>query len=296
MTGPATSPISVSLERLKCYEQEDGEPPIFDTEDDEPYVLVLSIDNNGRQLVPGLPVRMPSTQLFQVGPIEGFDQGDLKPAPDNTLWGLGGRSAPMPDINRTAFLVTLLENDNADPVKVGKQARAQLQASAFGLWSNALGRADLDEQQRYEFFLTTVRDAFEAIVDVARSTAPIDAALDPDDRIGPVQVMRFSAEEQRQVLAEAHTTIERTLYFEGDDASYDLDLLPAPAAGVALASAVPGRTARRGPTRCHHRRQPQPRTTRRLLDRTRRRNRLHLVGPGLERPRRAGPEPRPPCP
>jgi hypothetical protein len=43
--------------------------------------------------------------------------------PANQLWNLDGNPAPMPNPERTLFVVALLENDNADPLQVVNQAR-----------------------------------------------------------------------------------------------------------------------------------------------------------------------------
>jgi hypothetical protein len=80
MAGPPD--ITVSLTSLKCYAQEDTEPPIFDTEDDEPYVIALSIDVGDRKLDGLLGSASPSAfALTRIGPIEDIDKGDLKPVP-----------------------------------------------------------------------------------------------------------------------------------------------------------------------------------------------------------------------
>ncbi|MFN2537448.1 MAG: hypothetical protein ABR549_04750, partial [Mycobacteriales bacterium] len=87
--------IAVALARLKSNEQEDTEPPVINTEDDEPYVVVLSIDVGDRTLDGVLgAVSPPPSQLFRVGPMEDIDKGDLKPAPPNQLWNLDGNPAP----------------------------------------------------------------------------------------------------------------------------------------------------------------------------------------------------------
>ena len=46
----ADTSISVSFAQLQCNEQEDTELPIVDNEDDEPYVIVLSVDAGARKL------------------------------------------------------------------------------------------------------------------------------------------------------------------------------------------------------------------------------------------------------
>ena len=215
--------IALSFVRLKCHEQEDTELPIVDNEDDEPYIVVLAIDVGTRTLSGGLGgVSPPPFQVFRVGPMEDIDEGDLKPAPANQLWNLDGRPAPMSNPDRTVFAVALLENDNADPLQVTNQARTLLQGTLTQTWINASNRTDLDEPARFEFYTTSARTAFESAIDTARGFSPPGAVLDPDDKLGAPQLLRFSADEHRRVLDHAPSTIERTLHFEGDDAKYDL--------------------------------------------------------------------------
>ena len=215
--------IALSFVRLKCHEQEDTELPIVDNEDDEPYIVVLAIDVGTRTLSGGLGgVSPPPFQVFRVGPMEDIDEGDLKPAPVNQLWNLDGRPAPMSNPDRTVFAVALLENDNADPLQVTNQARTLLQGTLTQTWINASNRTDLDEPARFEFYTTSARTAFESAIDTARGFSPPGAVLDPDDKLGAPQLLRFSADEHRRVLDHAPSTIERTLHFEGDDVKYDL--------------------------------------------------------------------------
>ncbi|MET9423355.1 hypothetical protein ABZY06_21930 [Streptomyces sp. NPDC006540] len=154
--------------------------------------------------------------------MEDIDKGDLKPAPANELWNLDGRPAPMPNPARTLFMVALLENDNADPTQVTNQARTLLQGTLVGAWTNANNRTDLDEPGRFEFYVTTGRAAFESAIDTARGFSPPGAVLDPDDKLGSPQILRFTPDEHQRVLNHAPSTIHRTLKFSGDDASYDL--------------------------------------------------------------------------
>jgi hypothetical protein len=175
--------VSVWLEGLKCNEQEDTEPPIFDTEDDEPYVLVISINGKGRRIGPGGAVQLPESRVFRIGPIEDFDKDDFKFAPPNALWGLNPPQAaipapaPIPDIDQVFFLVSLLENDNADPAQVENRIVAFAEAGLSGLWLDAQGRRDLDERGRFDLFVETVRRAMDGVIDLARLNP-----LDPDDK------------------------------------------------------------------------------------------------------------------
>ena len=219
----AASPnVAVSLARVKCHEQEDSEPPIFDTEDDEPYIVVLRLDVGDRKLSGLLgSASPPPFEISHIGPIN-MDKGDSKPAPVNQLWNLDGHPAPMPNPERTLFMVSLLENDNGSPAQVANQTRTLLQGTLLASWNNANNRQDLDEPRRFDFYVDTARAAFESAIDTARGFSPPGAVLDPDDKIGSPQVLRFTADEHQQVANHVSSKIERILRFEGDDAKYDL--------------------------------------------------------------------------
>lgn len=243
---PNSTAVTVTLERFHCYAQEDGEPPIVDIEDDEPYAIVLSVDGHGHAASPGLMVLPPAIGLFRVGPLESIDRDETKPAPPINVWNLSGSPAPLPDITRTAHFIVLLEHDNSDPEQVHTQARTILGASVVTAWTNAVARTDLDESARFESFLSDVRTAFEAAVDMARQVQ-VPGAVDPDDRIGLAQVLRFTTDDHNRVLRSEVPAIERTLHFEGDDASYDLTLalrLPAPQVTVTQPFAIANQDGR----------------------------------------------------
>jgi hypothetical protein len=210
--------MAVSLVRVKCIEQEDSEPPIFDTEDDEPYVIVLTVNGQGRFLgIPGNGIQLAESRLFRIGPMEGFDKGDVKTPPDNLLWGLNDTPATIARIDQLVFLVALFENDNANPSEVENRMVTTGQAGLAGLNIAAEGRTDLDPQARFELFVSTARQSFDGAADLAR----LDV-FDPDDKIGPVQVLRFFDQEQQAVLRNEIPAFERTLRFQGDDADYEL--------------------------------------------------------------------------
>jgi hypothetical protein len=212
---PMSIPVSVTLERLKCFEQEDTELPVIDNEDDEPYVIVMAVNGQGRALIPGTPLRFPESLVTRIGPIEGFDKGDLKPAPANTVWGLDHSPAEMVRLDQIFFLVALLENDSANPADVENRT-ALAQAGLPGLRLNAEAATNLDDQGRNNLFIQNARQAFDGAVSGARQ------AIDPDDQIGPAQVLTFTDQEYRAVQERSRPAVERTLRFEGDDAVYEL--------------------------------------------------------------------------
>jgi hypothetical protein len=212
---PTTVPVTVSLVRLKCIEQEDTEV-VFDTQDDEPYVLVMAVDGQRIRVINGIPAPVVAAQLRRIGPIEDFDQGDVKEAPLNALWGLHGAPAPIGNIDRVFFLVALLDNDSAKPSEV-EERTVLAQAGLPGLASVAFAREGLDDAARFELFVATARQAMNGTVSGARMAFP-----DPDDQLGEVQVLRFSDQEQQDVLSLAVPSFERTLTLEGDDAKYEL--------------------------------------------------------------------------
>lgn len=210
-------PVSVSLERIKCYEQEDSEPPIIDTEDDEPYVIVLAVNGEGRELVPRSGIRLPESSVTRIGPISGFDTDDLKPVRANLVWGLNHSPMEMAPVERAFLLVALLENDSADPAAVENRVVAFAQAALSGLRLESEATNEPDPAVRFERFIQLARQAFDGVLSLAR------VAIDPDDQIGPSQMLRFDAGEYAAVQSGAQATIERSLRFQGDDADYRLD-------------------------------------------------------------------------
>ena len=219
-----SDPVTVSWERLHCIEQEDTETPIIDVEDDEPYIVVMSINGSGRGLGPGNLIQLPESRVFLVGPMSGIDKADVKAAPANALWGLNGppgsaipNPAPISDINQVFFLVSLLEHDHRDPAKVSEAIVTLSQAGIPGIWLDAQARNNLDSHGRFELFVDLAREAMDGAIDLAR----LDP-LDPDDKIGPVQVLRFSTKDHTDVIGGLVLAIEHTLRFQGDDADYEL--------------------------------------------------------------------------
>lgn len=217
MTEPVPL-VHVGMTRLVCHEQEDTEP-LIDTEDDEPYVLVVSVACPPPE--GGLLAGVPSAEVFRIGPFDSVDAGDRRDAPPNVVWGLNGQPAPMPDADRALFLVALLENDNADPARVARALAGPAQATVAGLWANAMAREGLDPAERFALFRRSFRDSVQETLGVVRMTPLPGGALDPDDLIGPVQELRFTDAELSEVIR-TRRPVERTLQFRGDDASYDL--------------------------------------------------------------------------
>jgi hypothetical protein len=213
---PMSIPVSVTLERLKCFEQEDTEPPLIDTEDDEPYVIVLAVNGQGRAIIPGTTLRFPESLVTRVGPIEGFDKGDLKPAPANMVWGLDHSPAEMVRLDQVFFLVALLENDSADPAKVENRVAGFAQSALSGLRLNAEAATGLNDAARNNLFIQNALQAFDGIVSLARQ------AIDPDDQIGPAQILTFTDQEHREVQERSRPAVERALRFTGDDADYEM--------------------------------------------------------------------------
>jgi hypothetical protein len=215
---PAGVPMSVSLVRLHCTDQEDTEPPIFDTEDDEPYVIVMAVNGQGRFVgVGGIGFQLTESRVFRVGPLASVDQGETRTPPANLLWGLADQRAPIARIDKVAFLVAMLEHDRAKVTAVENRIVTAAQAGLAGLMLAAEGRTDLDIDGRFELLVQTALQAFDGAVSIAR----LDA-LDPDDQIGPAQVLRFTDADQQRLLRGEVPAIERSLNFSGDDARYGL--------------------------------------------------------------------------
>jgi hypothetical protein len=206
-------PVSVTLEQIKCIEQEDTEPPLIDTEDDEAYVMVMAVNTQGRQVIPESNILLPESLVTRVGPID-IDAGESKSAPANMVWGLDRSPAEMTP--RSFLAVSVLENDSADPGVVESRVVAFAQAGVSGLKLNAEAATNLSETARHDRFVESVRKAFDGVLSLANQ------AIDPDDKIGMAQVLAFTDQELRGLQEQSRSTIERTLRFEGDDALYEV--------------------------------------------------------------------------
>ena len=212
-------PVFMALSHLACHEQQDDELPVIDSEDDEPYVIVLSV----QLAASGLMGLMPSGELFQIGPLEDVDAGTHRSAPANTLWGLRGEATALDSADHAILFIALLEHDNADPALVFSSTAGPVSAGLVGLWANAQARADQSQEEKLDLFVEDVRRSLEQTLDTFRSIRPPTAVIDPDDLIGPVQVLRWDQSEVD--LATTHRQrVSRTLTFRGDGAHYDLTI------------------------------------------------------------------------
>lgn len=215
---PASLPLSITLRSVRCIRQEDSELPLVDNEDDEPYVLVMAINTEGRFVgVPPVGITLPASLVTRIGPLDSVDRGETRTAPANTLWDLEKKPAPIAHIDRIFLLVSVLEHDSAKVTDVENRVVTAAQAGLPGLLLNAEGRSDLEPDARLEFFIETARQSFDGAISLARLHP-----LDPDDQIGPAQVLRFTDAEQQSLLRRDRTAVQRRIRFSGDGAVYEL--------------------------------------------------------------------------
>ncbi len=95
-------PVRISVTGIQAFDQNDG-PGLwpFDTEDDEPYVLVFTLNVpmiRATTSPPSLTVRPPGMEVVKVGPWEDPSVDDderIYPAPPNVLWDAHTGSSPL---------------------------------------------------------------------------------------------------------------------------------------------------------------------------------------------------------
>jgi hypothetical protein len=197
-------PVTLSMSGLKCFDQNDTDRgTVFDVEDDEPYVLAYAVDLAAVQ----------NSKLTKIGPMSGVDEGFAFSAPANVIWGLSGVAQQISSANNLICLVALMENDdaNTDTVRTVVETAVQL----------SLGR-------NFPAFITgqIPRDELvrRMMGDMNGSIAAASIAVPgPDDHIGSTQELRFTQDELDDIYRVSRV-VEKKLYFEGDDAKYDVYL------------------------------------------------------------------------
>jgi hypothetical protein len=135
---------------------------------EEPYVLVTAVQL--RNTLPGLP-SVQNVRVFRYGVWEDFDEGEVKNNSGPPFWGLNSTPEDITDLSEVSFIISLMENDNADP----GQYQTLLETVAAG--SLALTLGEPDKSVRFSRLLTSIRNALNGI------DLPIPFVLD-DDHIG----------------------------------------------------------------------------------------------------------------
>ena len=201
-------PVRISISGIQSFDQNDG-PGLwpFDTEDDEPYVLVFTLNVpmiSATTTPPSLTVTPPGMDVVKVGPWENpsvDDDEKIYPAPPNVIWDANSGAITTP--NDVFFIAALVENDNSDPEQVRTVVEIQMIAHLFANLSLlVLGN-------RFEFMRRMVTDMTGAVA-LATTPAGSGGVLDADDRIGLAQELvltprdlnrAFGGEASRMILS-----------------------------------------------------------------------------------------------
>jgi len=205
-------PVKLSVADIQCFSQEDTNVfwP-FDHEDDEPYVLCLSlntptIDFSVRP--PRLDVELPRPRVVKVGPwADVDDEGQVYVAPPNTIWDADSGSLNTPD--DAIFIAALVEQDNSDPETVRGIVEDLMVVKLLEHATSATNRND---------FVRRMVDSMSWAVGFATTSIGSGGVIDPDDRIGLAQELPILQRDLQPAFAGGESTIP--LSFRGDDADY----------------------------------------------------------------------------
>lgn len=205
-------PVVLSVHGLRCFEQEDG-PGLwpFDTEDDEPYILVFALNVptlTASLTPPRLDLNLPHPKVTKVGPWEDVDDdGMTHLAPPNTIWNADAGLLTTP--NDAFFVAALVENDNSDPEVVRSVTETMMFAE---LTKHATSAGNRNE------FARRMVDGMSGAVGFATTMIGSGGAIDPDDRIGPAQELHLTQRDLDHVFSGGVSMF--SLSFRGDDADY----------------------------------------------------------------------------
>ncbi len=100
--------LTIRLHSVKCIEEINEA-----SASEEPYALVTSVSLQGR-ILPNLPP-FPNFRVLRYGVWEDFDAGEVKVNSGPPFWGFESTPRDITNVDDVIFVVTLMENDNADP-------------------------------------------------------------------------------------------------------------------------------------------------------------------------------------
>lgn len=203
--------IKLSVHGIQCFEQEDTNVWLWDVEDDEPYVLVFSLNVpmiEASLSPPRLDISLPRPKVTKVGPWEDIDDDEITHlAPTNVIWDANNGLITSP--NDAFFIVALVENDNSDPEVVRTVTEDLMFGELIKHATSASNRTD---------FARRLTDAMSGNVGIATTMIGSGFVVDPDDRIGPAQELRLMQSDLNRVFSGGMSML--SLYFAGDDARY----------------------------------------------------------------------------
>lgn len=188
---------TITLDYVYCAEDTN------ESSNDEPYVIVATIDLASMVTVSGFPVPIPQVEVFLYGPYENVTKSRGRPASrdDRPFWPIEGIEKPINSVNDVIFVVALMENDDGSPEALRGTAKAIVTSTVFA----SLGQPRSSVVSR-------------VIADLESATRIPTGAPNFDDRIGTPQELTLS--EDRLDLLEGLIPFYRTLDFSGDGGFY----------------------------------------------------------------------------
>ncbi|MFJ5879490.1 LGFP repeat-containing protein [Streptomyces sp. NPDC093088] len=181
----------VSLRDIHCDEETD------EVGDDEIYVLMSTVNLGAHVNVEGIPIPVPSFDVWRFGIFEGFAEGDTKGQPFQPFW-----TAPLADPDQAIFVGSVIENDNGVPEQYQHLLRLVVPKSLASSIGEPL---DLVRSK-------LVREINEALNGV---DLPIPFALD-DDHVG-TQELRYEPPELQRAAGDL---VPKVLSYNGDGGRY----------------------------------------------------------------------------
>ncbi|WP_225828521.1 LGFP repeat-containing protein [Streptomyces naphthomycinicus] len=181
----------VSLRDIHCDEETD------EVGDDEIYVLVSTVNLGAHVNVEGIPIPVPSFDVWRFGIFENFAEGDTKGQPFQPFW-----TAPLTNPDQAIFVGSVIENDNGVPEQYQQLLRLVIPKSL----ASSIGEP-LDVVRS-----KLVREINEVLNGV---DLPIPFALD-DDHVG-TQELRYESPELQRATGDL---VPKVLAYNGDGGRY----------------------------------------------------------------------------
>ncbi|MBX7434206.1 hypothetical protein JDV09_19155 [Mycobacterium sp. Y57] len=167
---------------------------------DEIYVLISMVNLGAQVRIEGVPVPIPSFDVWRYGIFGDFDQGETKAPAFQPFW-----TAPLTNPDQAIFVVSVIENDNGVPEQYQQVLRVVIPKSLGSSVGESLGvvRSKL------------AREIGEVLNGI--DLGPIPFALD-DDHVG-TQELRYEAAELQRAAGDV---VSKELVFVGDGGRYRL--------------------------------------------------------------------------
>ncbi|KAF0249206.1 MAG: Uncharacterized protein FD167_1392 [bacterium] len=192
LNNVAPFPLKIKVSSIYCVkEQETGI-----LQDDEPYVLVASIDLNV------FPI--PNLEVTLYGPFEDVNTGESRTTNGTPFWALDKSAKTIAQPTDVIFLVAMMENDDGTPNATRGLVKAQLTAALAA--SIGMPRPQLINV---------------LINDMSSALAIPTGFPSSDDRIGVKELVLTPLDLVLPILGPR----TRTLSFSGDGAKYDVSCL-----------------------------------------------------------------------